>query len=44
VREQRVVLEDGVDIALVGRDADCVRAADQDLALIRLLEARDQPQ
>jgi len=41
VREQRVVLEDGVDIAL---DADCVRAADQDLALIRLLEARDQPQ
>ena len=44
VREQRVVLEDRVDAAPVGRDADRVDAADQDRALGRLLEAGEQPQ
>ena len=44
VREQRVVLEDGVDAAPVGRDADRVDAADQDRALGRLLEAGEQAQ
>jgi hypothetical protein len=39
-----VVLEDGVDVAPVRRRADRVLAADQDLALVRLLEAGDQPQ
>ena len=44
VREQRVVLEHGVHVARVGRGVDRVHAADQDLALVRLLEAGDQPQ
>ena len=44
VREQRVLLEDGVDVALVRRGADRVDAADQDLALVGLLEAGDHPQ
>jgi hypothetical protein len=44
MREQRVLLKDGVDLALVGRRADRVGATDQDLALVRLLEAGNQPQ
>ena len=44
VREERVLLEDGVHVALVGRRARDVAAADQDLALVGLLEAGDHPQ
>ena len=44
VREQGVLLEDGVDLALVGRHPDRVPAADEDLALVWLLEAGDHPQ
>ena len=44
VREQRVALEHGVDVAPVRRDADGVDAADEDLALVRLLEAGHEPQ
>src|SRR5262249_40813349 len=44
VREQRVMLEHGVDVTLVRRVIGRVPAADQDLALVRLLEASDQPQ
>ena len=44
VREQRVVLEHGVDVPPIGRDADRVDAADQDRSLGRLLEAGEQPQ
>src|SRR5690242_9617959 len=44
VREQRVLLEDRVDLPLVRRHPDHRIAADQDLALGRLLEPRDHPQ
>jgi hypothetical protein len=44
VREQRVVLEDGVDVALVRRHAGDRLAGEQDLALGRLLEAGDHAQ
>jgi hypothetical protein len=44
VREQRVLLEDRVDVALVRRDADGGAPVDLDLALGRLLEAGDQAQ
>ena len=44
VREEGVVLEDRVDVALVGRDAGDRLAGEQDLALGRLLEAGDHPQ
>ena len=44
VREQRVGLEDRVDVALVRRDADGGAAVDLDLALGRLVEAGDHPQ
>ena len=44
VREQRVLLEDGVHVAPVGRDADRVLSADQHLADVGLLGAGDQLQ
>ena len=44
VREQGVVLEDRVDVAPVRRDAGDRLAGEQDLALRRLLEARDHPE
>ena len=44
VREQRVVLEHGVDVALVRRHVGDVRAVEQHLPAVGLLEARDQPQ
>ena len=44
VREQGVVLEHGVDVAAVGRDARDRLAGEVDLARGRLLEARDHPQ
>src|SRR4029453_6978484 len=44
VREQRVVLEDRVDVALVRRGLHHVHAVEQDLALVRPFEPRDQPQ
>ena len=43
MREERVALEHGVDVAPVRRDADGVDAADEDLALVRLLEAGHEP-
>ena len=44
VREERVRLEDGVDVALVRRQADDVAVAEEDPALVRLLEAADHAQ
>ncbi len=44
VREQRVVLEHRVDVALVRRGLRHVHAVQQDLPLGRPLEARDHPQ
>jgi hypothetical protein len=44
VREQRVVLEDRVDLALVGRVARDVAAGELDGARVRALEAADEPQ
>ena len=44
VREERVVLEDRVDVARVGRQLRDVLAAELDAALVRLLEARDHAQ
>ena len=44
VREERVVLEDRVDVALVGRDAGDRLAVEEDLALGRLFEPGDHPQ
>src|SRR6185312_4766474 len=44
VREQRVVLEDGVDVALVGRQPRDVGAGELDEARRRLLEAADHAQ
>ncbi len=43
VREQRVVLEAHVDLALVGRDADHICATQQDRPGVGLLEAGDHP-
>jgi hypothetical protein len=43
-REQRVALEDGVDLALVRRGAGHVDPVEQDAAGGRLLEPGDQPQ
>ena len=42
MREQRVVLEDGVDVAPIGRDAVGALAENLDVAGGRLLEAGDQ--
>jgi hypothetical protein len=44
VGEQRVLLEDHVDVALERWDADHVAAVEEDLAAGRLLEAGDHPQ
>ena len=44
VREERVRLEDGVDRTAVGRQPGDVGAVDPDRALVRALEAGDQPQ
>ena len=44
VREERVALEDGVDVALVRRQPDDVLVAEEDATLGRLLEAADHPQ
>ena len=44
VREQRVVLEDRVDVAAVGRHAGDRLAGEEDLALGRLLEPGDHPE
>ena len=44
VREERVVLEDGVDVALVGLRVRDVPVADRDRALARLLEPGHHPQ
>ena len=44
VREERVVLEDGVDVALVGRAVRDVGAAELDSSFVGALEAGDQPQ
>jgi hypothetical protein len=44
VREERVLLEDRIDLAPVGRHADDRDALDRDRALGRLLEAGDHPQ
>ena len=44
VREERVVLEDRVDVALVGRGLGHVDLVEEDLALGRALEARDHAQ
>ena len=44
VGEESVLLEDGVDLALVGRDADDVLAVEEDLALARLQKAAENAQ
>ncbi len=44
VREQRVALEDGVDVAAIGREAGDVAPRELDDAARRLLEAADHPQ
>jgi hypothetical protein len=44
VREQRVVLEDRVDVARVGRTSGDVAARELDAARVGQLEAGDQPQ
>ena len=44
MREQRIVLEHGVDVAPVGRDALGALAENLDVAGGRLLEAGDQAQ
>src|SRR5438045_3125294 len=44
MRKQRVGLEDGVDVALVRRQAAHLALAEIDLAFGRLLEAADHPQ
>ena len=44
MREERVRLEDGVDVALVRRQADDVTVAEEDPALARLLEPADHAQ
>ena len=44
VREERVALEDGVDVPLVGRAAGDIGVAEVDRACGRLLEAADHPE
>ena len=44
MREQRVILEDGVHIAPIGRQAFGGNAEDFDMAARRLLEAGDEAQ
>ena len=44
VGEESVLLEDGVDLALVGRDADDVLAVEEYLALARLQKAAENAQ
>ncbi len=44
MRKQRIVLEHGVDVALVGRHAFGGLAENLDMALVRLLEAGDEAQ
>src|SRR5207248_5572382 len=44
MREERIRLEDGVDVALVGRLAGDGLLAEVDRAGVRLLEASDHPQ
>src|SRR4029077_13410494 len=44
VREERVVLEDRVDVAAIRRHAGDGLPGEQDLAAGRLLEARDHPE
>jgi hypothetical protein len=44
VREERVGLEDGVDVAAVGRVLGDVVTAEEDAAVGRVLEAADHPQ
>ena len=44
MREERVVLEDRVDVPLVGRTVRDVGAAELDATLVGPLEAGDQPQ
>src|SRR4051812_30505741 len=44
MREERVILEDGVDRPPIGRQWRDVLAVKQDLALGREVEAGDQPQ
>ena len=44
VGEESVLLEDGVDLALVGRDADDVLAVEEHLALARLQKAAEDAQ
>ena len=44
MREQRVVLEDRVDVARVGRAGGDVGAGELDAARVGQLEAGDQPQ
>jgi hypothetical protein len=44
VREERVVLEDRVDVAFVRRPARDVLAGEEDAPRVRLLEAGDDPQ
>src|ERR1022692_1413897 len=43
-REQRVALEDRIDVALMRRDAGDIHVIEQDPAVSRLLEPGDQPQ
>ena len=44
VGEEGILLEDGVDLALVGRDADDVLTVEEDLALGGLQEAAEDAQ
>jgi hypothetical protein len=44
VREERVVLEDGVHVASVRRQTRDVAAAELDSPIVRPLEAGDQPE
>jgi hypothetical protein len=44
VREERVVLEHGVDASLVGRRRGDIVAGDEDAAFIGLLETCNEPQ
>src|SRR5437868_725207 len=44
MREQRIVLEDGIDRALEGRERRDILAIKADLALGREIEAGDQPE
>ena len=44
VREQRIVLEDGADVAAVGRQVRDVDAAEPHVPAVGLLESGDHPQ